>query len=82
MPKLPYKRVPLPLPRLIMSNLSEELGHLKNHVQYPASRNEVVAACNNMSDVPSEDKEWFSKTLPEGRYTKADDVMTALLTKV
>jgi len=80
--KLSYKQGALSLHRLVMSNLSEELGHLKNHVQYPASRNEVVAACNNMSDVPSADKEWVAKTLPEGRYTKADDVMTALLTKV
>lgn len=65
-----------------MSRLSDELGHLKNHVDYPASRSEVVAACNNMSDLVEEDREWFSKNLPEGRYSKAEDVLTALLNKV
>ena len=65
-----------------MSNLATELGHLKSHVQYPASRSQVVKACNEMSDVPHEDAEWFAKMLPEGRYNNASDVLTALLTKV
>ncbi len=65
-----------------MSKLSEELDHIKNHVDYPASRTEVVEACNNMSDVPSDDRDWFSKTLPEGTYKTADEVVSALLTKV
>lgn len=65
-----------------MSRLSDELGHLKNHVEYPATRSEVVGACNNMSDVAEEDREWFSNNLPDGRYTKAEDVLTALLSKV
>ncbi len=65
-----------------MSKLSEELDHIKNHVDYPASRTQVVEACNNMSDVPSDDRDWFSKTLPEGTYKTADEVVSALLTKV
>lgn len=68
--------------RFIMSSLSDELEHLKNHVKYPASRREVVATCNDMSDVPEEDRNWFSKNLPDGRYTKPEDVLTALLSKV
>jgi len=65
-----------------MSTMAEELGHLKNHVKYPASRTQVVQACNNMSDVPSADKEWVQTNLPEGTYRSATDVVSALLTKV
>jgi len=65
-----------------MSTMAEELGHLKNHVNYPASRTQVVQACNGMSDVPAADKEWVQKNLPEGTYRSATDVVSALLTKV
>jgi hypothetical protein len=65
-----------------MGNLATELGHLKSHVQYPANRAQVIAACNKMSDVPHEDAEWFAKTLPEGNYKDANGVLAALLTKV
>ena len=64
------------------STMAEELAHLKNHVKYPASRTQVVQACNDMSDVPASDKEWVQKNLPEGNYRSATDVVSALLTKV
>jgi hypothetical protein len=64
------------------STLAVELGHLKHHVQYPASRSQVVAACNNMSDVSAGNRDWFAKNLPEGTYNNAEAVMGALLTKV
>jgi hypothetical protein len=63
-------------------SLAEELGHLKNHVKYPANRAEVVAACNNMSDMHATNAEWFGKTLPEGNYKSANEVLGALLNKV
>jgi hypothetical protein len=65
-----------------MSNLATELGHLKSHVKYPASRTQVIAACNQMHDLPSEDAQWFERALPEGTYRNAGEVLTALLTKV
>jgi len=65
-----------------MSNLAAELGHLKNHVQYPADKKAVVAACNGMSDAPQADRDWFAKTLPEGQYRSAEEVAKALLAKV
>ncbi|MDA4131089.1 MAG: DUF2795 domain-containing protein [Thaumarchaeota archaeon] len=64
-----------------MSNLQEELGHIKNHIDYPATKQQVVEACNNMSDVPSDDKEWVSKSLPEQTYGGPEDVVNALLKK-
>jgi len=65
-----------------MSNLASQLGHLKNHVEYPASRAVVVAACNGMADIPQDDRQWFTENLPEGNYRGADDVVRALLAKV
>ncbi len=65
-----------------MSNLKTELEHLKKHVNYPADRQQVIAACNNMMDVDSEDRTWFTSALPDGNYSSADDVVKALLTKV
>ncbi len=41
-----------------MSNLKTELEHIKHHIKYPANKTQVLQACNNMTDVPSVDKEW------------------------
>ncbi len=65
-----------------MSKLAEELTHLKNHVQYPANRSQVISACNNMMDAPKDDSEWVANALPEGNYRSADEVVSALLRKV
>jgi len=67
---------------IFMTTLSDELGHLKNHVKYPANRKQVTEACNNMMDVPAADREWFVKALPEGTYKSADEVVSAILKKV
>jgi hypothetical protein len=64
------------------ASMAEELGHLKHHVQYPASRSQVVAACNNMADVGEANRDWFSKNLPEGTYKSPAEIMGALLSKV
>jgi hypothetical protein len=64
-----------------MTSLQEELGHIKNHIEYPASKQQVIEACNNMSDVPSVDKDWVSDNLPDQTYSAPEDVVTALLKK-
>ena len=63
-------------------SLAEELGHLKNHVKYPASRAQVVATCNNMSDMHTTNAKWFEQNLPEGNYNSPNEVLGALLSKV
>lgn len=63
-------------------SLAEELGHLKNHVKYPANRAQVVAACNNMSDMHATNAAWFEANLPEGNYNGPHEVLGALLKKV
>ncbi len=65
-----------------MSNLKTELEHIKHHIKYPANKTQVLQACNNMTDVPSADKEWVTKSLPESNFKGPDEVIKALLTKV
>jgi len=52
--------------------------HIKAHIEYPATKKQIVEACNNMSDVSAADRAWFSKTLPDKKYKSADDVIKAL----
>ncbi|MBI2474069.1 MAG: hypothetical protein HYV68_00035 [Candidatus Taylorbacteria bacterium] len=52
--------------------------HLKDHITYPATSDELIESCNQMSDVPASDKKWFSENLPEDTYESAEDVISAL----
>src|SRR2546428_9763196 len=65
-----------------MSNLKTELEHIKHHIKYPANKTQVLAACNNMTDVPSIDKEFVTKSLSDNNYKGPEDVVRALLNKV
>jgi len=59
--------------------ISKEIReHIKKHADYPATKADIVKACNLMSDVSSEDKKWFEKTLPEGTYNNSNEVLKAL----
>lgn len=62
--------------------MKSNLEHLKRHVKYPADRNAVLSACNNMSDVTDADRTWFNASLPAGTYKGPADVLSALLNKV
>lgn len=55
----------------------EMMDHLK-HVDYPASKEDLVKACENMSDVPETDKKWFMDNLPDRTYKNAREVEDAL----
>ena len=65
-----------------MSVLKGVLEHAKRHVEYPTSRKALVEACNNFSDIPPEEKDWFEKNLPERAYREPIEVIQALLDKV
>lgn len=54
------------------------MDHLKNHQKYPATKAELVAECDNLSDFSEEDKKEFSEKLPEGTYNSAEEVAAAL----
>lgn len=61
-----------------MQDVKKATDHLKNHQDYPATKEELVAACNNLSDFSEEDKRTFEENLPEGVYESAEDVIRAL----
>ena len=61
-----------------MQNPSGAMGHLRDHQTYPATKADLVAACNSLSDFSEEDKREFENKLPEGTYNSAEEVMGAL----
>jgi hypothetical protein len=52
--------------------------HIGKDVSYPASCNELVAACNNMSEFSKTEKEWFSENLPHRTFETSDEVRKVL----
>ncbi len=61
-----------------MQDMENAKKHLNEHQKYPATKAELVAECNNLSDFSEEDKKAFSEKLPEATYNSADEVITAL----
>jgi hypothetical protein len=61
-----------------MQNSGNVISHLKSHQKYPATKAELVAECDGLSDFSDEDKKEFSSKLPGGTYNSADDVVKAL----
>lgn len=62
-----------------MQNMMGAMDHLKTHMdKWPATKAELVAACNNLSDFTPEDKKEFETNLPEGTYNTPEDVAKAL----
>lgn len=61
-----------------MQNISGAISHLKDHQTYPATKEELVKECNELSDFSKSDKEWFEKNLPKRTYTSSMEVMQAL----
>ena len=65
-----------------MGGFEASLDHLKNHIEYPADADAIVQACNNMSEVATDDKEWFAGNLPARTYNGADEVLSAVMEKL
>lgn len=61
-----------------MKDIQNMISHLKMHQKYPATKEELVAECTQLSDFSSEDKEWFQSHLPKGSYNSAEEVIRAL----
>lgn len=61
-----------------MQDLENAKKHLVEHQEYPATKEELVAECDNLSDFSEADKKEFSKKLPAGTYKSADEVVAAL----
>jgi hypothetical protein len=59
----------------------ETINHFKEHVEpmLPAEGADILAACNDMEDVPPADKTLIeAKIVPEKQYVTLDDVMEDL----
>lgn len=54
------------------------LAHFKEHVTYPATRGQIVAACAQTKEFAESEKQWIADNLPEGSYANADAVARAL----
>ncbi len=54
------------------------IDHLKKHVTYPATRQEILAACATTTEFTGGENAWFSTALPEGTYKTADEVIQAM----
>ena len=62
-----------------MQNMQSVVDHLKtHHTKWPATYEELVAECNQLSDFSAEDKKEFMEKLPKKTYNTADEVLTAL----
>jgi len=61
-----------------MQDQENAMKHLKEHATYPATKAELVAHCNNLSDFSEEDKKEFAQKLSEGTYNSAEEVSKAL----
>lgn len=61
-----------------MQDIENAKKHLREHQQYPATKEQLVAECNNLSDFSEADKQEFSTKLPAGTYNSADEAMAAL----
>jgi len=63
---------------MTLKDLETAIEHVRSHMAYPATKDELVQACNRMMDVPEEEREWFRRTLPEGTYKSPEEVLSAL----
>jgi hypothetical protein len=61
-----------------MDDKKVAIDHLRTHITYPATSEELKVACNNMEDVPEALRKEFLDKLPEGTYNSADEVMAAV----
>jgi hypothetical protein len=59
-----------------MKKLSQ---HLKEHPQkYPATRADLLAACDSLTDFSAGEKRWYADHLPEGTYKSPAEVLKAI----
>ncbi len=55
--------------------IQEHLGH----VTYPVTGSQLMTACNNMSDVPTKEREWVKQKIKETKtYNSPEDIKKEL----
>lgn len=53
-------------------------AHLASHQHFPATKAELLAECDNLSDISPADRKWIAATLPDKSYRYPETVMEAL----
>ncbi|MCL5318815.1 MAG: DUF2795 domain-containing protein [Thaumarchaeota archaeon] len=65
------------------NTIQTAIDHLKNHISYPATKEEIITACRNMSEIPNPaDKIWLEQILPDRIYRDAHEVLTRILSEI
>lgn len=62
----------------IQPDVTKFKAHAADHIKYPASRAEIIAACAQTPEFSAGEKKWIEQNLPEGTYNSPDDVLRAL----
>lgn len=57
----------------------ETMDHLKMHISYPATGDQILATCSAMSHVPEEERKMVEAKLEKSKtYHSADEAMADL----
>lgn len=64
------------------SCLRDALSHIKNDVQYPASKEDIMRACANISEVPAQERDWLELNIPNRTFDDPEEVIIALFDKL
>ena len=59
-------------------NREKALAHIRQHVTYPATREQILQACAQTKEFAEGEKQWVADNLPEGSYPNADAVIRVL----
>ena len=62
----------------VQPDVNKFKAHAADHIKYPATKAEIVAACAQTPEFSAGEKKWVSENLPEGTYNSPDDVIRAL----
>lgn len=63
---------------LVFDRMGQVMTHLEEHVNYPATKDQIIKACNDMSDVPLDAKDWILRNLTDRRYQNSEEVKKIL----
>ena len=52
--------------------------HLRDHQRYPATREQILAECDGLSDFSPADRKWFTDKLPDKSFNSPEAVLDAV----
>ncbi len=64
------------------NTLKAAFEHLKKDIVYPATKDDILMACNNFEEIPASERDWFYRTLPDQEFSSAEDVVNSLINEV